>query len=123
MSLIKTPFRVYRADERSFFMSAKPTEYRTAESVSPKHPDKLCDQISDAILDAYLREDPFSRVAVDVAGGHGTIFVTGEVTSKATSVNIPAIVHRIVGPKSDGTPYEVIERVVEQSPEIAHGVD
>ena len=97
--------------------------YRTAESVSPKHPDKLCDQISDAILDAYLREDPFSRVAVDVAGGHGAIFVVGEVTSKATSVNVPEIVHRIVGPRHDGTPYEIIERIVAQSPEIAHGVD
>ncbi|MGV9002219.1 MAG: methionine adenosyltransferase domain-containing protein [Candidatus Saccharimonadaceae bacterium] len=97
--------------------------YRTAESVSPRHPDKLCDQISDAILDAYLREDPFSRVAVDVAGGHGSIFVVGEVSSKATSVNIPEIVHRIVGPRLDTTPYEVIERVVAQSPEIAQGVD
>ena len=72
----------------------KPTEYRTAESVSPGHPDKICDQISDAILDAHLREDPDARVAVDVAGGHGTIFVTGEVTSKATKVNVPAIVKR-----------------------------
>lgn len=97
--------------------------YRTAESVSPKHPDKLCDQISDAILDAYLREDPFARVAVDVAGGHGSIFVVGEVTSKATSVNVPEIVQRIVGLRHDGTPYEIIERIVAQSPEIAHGVD
>lgn len=97
--------------------------YRTAESVSPHHPDKLCDQISDAILDAYLKEDPYSRVAVDVAGGHGTILVVGEVTSGATSVDIPAIVHRIVGPRLDGTPYEVIERIAAQSPEIANGVD
>lgn len=100
-----------------------PTIYRTAESVSPKHPDKLCDRISDAILDAYLKEDPFSRVAVDVAGGHGSIFVVGEVTSVATSVNIAEIVHRIVGPRLDGSPYEVIERVVAQSPEIAQGVN
>jgi S-adenosylmethionine synthetase len=97
--------------------------YRTAESVSPKHPDKLCDQISDAILDAYLREDPYSRVAVDVAGGHGSIFVVGEVTSRASAVDVSAIVHRIVGARLDGTPYEVIERVVAQSPEIAQGVD
>ncbi len=97
--------------------------YRTAESVSPKHPDKLCDQISDAILDAYLREDPYSRVAVDVAGGHGTIFITGEVTSSATTVHIPAIVERIVGPQANGAPYEIIERLVAQSPEIAQGVD
>jgi len=97
--------------------------YKTAESVSPKHPDKLCDQISDAILDAYLREDPYARVAIDVAGGHGTIFVTGEVTSKATFVDIPAIIHRLVGPRLDGTPYEIIERVSAQSSEIANGVD
>ena len=97
--------------------------YRTAESVSPKHPDKLCDQISDAILDAYLQEDPFSRVAVDVAGGHGSIFVTGEVTSSATSVNVSEIVHRIVGLQVDSEPYEVIERIAAQSPEIAGGVD
>ncbi|MGH7218015.1 MAG: methionine adenosyltransferase domain-containing protein [Candidatus Microsaccharimonas sp.] len=97
--------------------------YRTAESVSPRHPDKLCDQISDAILDAYLTEDPYSRVAVDVAGGHGAIFITGEVTSKATSVNAAEIAHRIVGPTASGTPYEIIERITAQSPEIAQGVD
>lgn len=97
-------------------MSAKPTEYRTAESVSPKHPDKLCDQISDAILDAHLTDDPFARVAVDVAGGHGAVFVTGEVTSK-TKVDIKGIVRRIAGD------VEVIDRLAPQSPEIAQGVD
>lgn len=91
--------------------------YRTAESVSPKHPDKLCDQISDAILDAHLKEDPLARVAVDVAGGHGTVFITGEVSSKAVQVDIPAIVKRIAGD------VELIERLSTQSPEIAHGVD
>lgn len=99
------------------------TQYRTAESVSPKHPDKLCDQISDAILDAHLQEDPFARVAVDVAGGHGTIFIAGEVTSKATSVDIPAIVRRIVGTQPNGQPYDIIERISQQSPEIAGGVN
>ncbi len=99
------------------------TQYRTAESVSPKHPDKLCDQISDAILDAHLKEDPYARVAVDVAGGHGTIFITGEVTSRATSVNIPAIVQRIVGSQRSGKPYRIIENIAEQSPEIANGVN
>ncbi|MFI5212392.1 MAG: methionine adenosyltransferase domain-containing protein [Candidatus Saccharimonadales bacterium] len=91
--------------------------YRTAESVSPKHPDKLCDQVSDAILDAHLREDPLARVAVDVAGGHGRLFITGEVTSLAVKVDIPAIVHRIVGN------IELIEHIAQQSPEIAAGVD
>lgn len=97
--------------------------YKTAESVSPRHPDKLCDQISDAILDAHLREDPYARVAVDVAGGHGTIFITGEVSSHAKQVDIPAIVHRIVGPQQNGGPYEIINRLAAQSPEIAQGVN
>jgi len=97
--------------------------YRTAESVSPRHPDKLCDRISDAILDAYLRQDPLARVAIDVAGGHGTILVVGEVTSVAASVDIPKIVRHIVGNRQDGTPYEVVVRVAAQSPEIAQGVD
>jgi S-adenosylmethionine synthetase len=102
---------------------SKLTIYRTAESVSPKHPDKICDQISDAILDAHLAEDPLARVAVDVAGGHGAVFVVGEVTSKATSVDIPSIVHRIAGPAGNGQPLEVIIRVEAQSPEIAQGVN
>ncbi len=99
-------------------MSArKPIEYRTAESVSPNHPDKICDRISDALLDAHLREDPLARVAIDVAGGHGTVFVTGEVTSHATHVDVPAVVRQIAGD------VEVIEHIAAQSPEIAAGVD
>jgi S-adenosylmethionine synthetase len=89
---------------------------RTAEFVSPKHPDKICDQISDAILDAYLAKDPDSRVAVDVAGGHGTIFITGEVTS-AAKIDIVPIVRRLAGN------LEIINRLSHQSPEIARGVD
>jgi S-adenosylmethionine synthetase len=96
-------------------MSAEYT-YRTAESVSPGHPDKICDQISDAILDAYLAHDPDARVAVDVAGGHGTVFVTGEVTS-AARVDITPIVRRIAGDIS------IINTIAPQSPEIAAGVD
>ena len=92
--------------------------YRTAESVSPKHPDKLCDQISDAILDAYLAKDPDSRVAAEVCGGHGVVFVTGEITSKATDVDIEKIVRRIAGDD-----LEVHTKIVKQSPEIAQGVD
>lgn len=98
-------------------MSATTHHYKTAESVSPKHPDKLCDQISDAILDAHLAQDPFARVAVDVAGGHGVVFVTGEVTSRAVDVNVADIVRRIAGE------VELIEHIAEQSPEIAQGVD
>ena len=91
--------------------------YKTAESVSPKHPDKLCDQISDAILDAYFKKDPNARVAAETCGGHGVVFVTGEITSTA-DVDIPAIVKRIAGDD-----VEVHTKVVKQSPEIAQGVD
>ena len=105
--------RAERCVKGVFFM---PT-FKTAESVSPKHPDKICDQISDAILDAHLKEDPDARVAVDVAGGHGKVFVTGEVTSKAEHVDVFAIVERLAGD------VEVIEHIAGQSPEIAQGVD
>lgn len=90
---------------------------RTAESVSPKHPDKICDQISDAILDAHLAQDPDARVAIDVAGGHGQVFVTGEVTSKVSDVNVKAIVRRLAGEVT------TIINISEQSAEIARGVD
>lgn len=90
--------------------------YKTAESVSPGHPDKLCDQISDAILDAYLSQDPDARVAVEAVGGHGKVFVVGEVTSDA-KVDIEPIVKRIAGK------VEVEVRLSAQSPEISHGVD
>lgn len=92
--------------------------YRTAESVSPKHPDKLCDQISDAILDAYLEKDPDARVAAETCGGHGVVFVTGEITSTAEDIDIPALVKRIAGDN-----VEVHTKIVKQSPEIAQGVD
>jgi S-adenosylmethionine synthetase len=98
-------------------MSAISTYYRTAESVSPKHPDKICDQISDAILDAHLEEDPYARAGIDVAGGHGYVFVTGEVTSRTKNVHMEEIVRRIAGD------VKVYMHVVEQSPEIAQGVD
>ena len=92
--------------------------YRTAESVSPKHPDKLCDRISDAILDADLKEDPDARVAAEACGGHGVVFVTGEITSSANEVDVEKIVRRIAGDD-----VEVHTKIVKQSPEIAAGVD
>lgn len=92
------------------------SNYRTAESVSPKHPDKLCDQISDAVLDAYLAEDPLARVAIETVGGHGEVFVVGEVTAK-TAVDIEPIVLRLAGN------VKIRQKIVHQSPEIAAGVD
>lgn len=97
-------------------MSSFQHVYKTAESVSPKHPDKLCDQISDAILDAYLADDPDSRVAVETVGGHGKVFITGEVTS-SVHPEIAPIVERIAGQ------VKLDVHLVKQSPEIANGVD
>lgn len=93
------------------------SNYKTAESVSPKHPDKICDQISDALLDAHLAQDPNARVAIDVAGGHGSVFVTGEVSSKATDIDVRGIVRRLAGN------VKVVEHIAQQSSEIAQGVD
>lgn len=90
--------------------------YKTAESVSPGHPDKLCDQISDAILDAYLTSDPDARVAVETVGGHGKVFITGEVTSSLHPA-IEPIVKRIAGD------VDVMVHLAKQSHEIARGVD
>jgi S-adenosylmethionine synthetase len=92
------------------------SSYKTAESVSPKHPDKLCDQISDAILDAYLQQDPTARVAIETVGGHGQVFIVGEVTAHA-KIAIEPIVARLAGK------VEMRHKIVHQSPEIAHGVD
>ncbi len=91
---------------------------RTSECVSPRHPDKLCDRISDSVLDAYLAQDPKSRVAVEAVGSHGKIFVTGEVTSRAQNIDIVKIVEDVAGPG-----YDVMVHIVAQSPEIAQGVD
>ena len=90
---------------------------RTAECITPKHPDKICDRISDAILDECLRQDPSSRVAVETCGGHGKVFVTGEVTTNA-NFDIPSIVERVYG-----EPIDVETNIVKQSNFIAQGVD
>jgi|TARA_B110000483_G_scaffold10259_1_gene12063 S-adenosylmethionine synthetase len=90
---------------------------RTAEIVTPRHPDKICDRISDAILDACLEQDPDSRVAIETMGGHGIITVTGELTTKAF-VDIPAVVKKVYG-----RDIGVQTNIVIQSPEISQGVD
>jgi S-adenosylmethionine synthetase len=91
---------------------------KTAECVSPRHPDKMCDRISDAILDAYLSQDPKSRVAIETVGSHGKVWVTGEVTTRANDIDIPVIVASIAGDD-----LEISVHVVAQSREIAQGVD
>ena len=90
---------------------------KTAEFVSPKHPDKICDFIADSILDAYLESDKESRLAIEVMGGHKLITINGEVTSQAKP-NIPKLAQGIVGQD-----YKVIVNIVLQSSEIAQGVD
>uniref|UniRef100_A0A831YTM2 methionine adenosyltransferase n=1 Tax=candidate division WWE3 bacterium TaxID=2053526 RepID=A0A831YTM2_UNCKA len=90
---------------------------KTCEFVSPKHPDKICDFIADSILDGFLAGDPKSRVAVELLGGHGRIFVSGEVTSTA-DVDVEALVKKVVGED-----YQVFVNISKQSPEISRGVD
>lgn len=90
---------------------------RTAEFVSPKHPDKICDYIADSILDAHLSQDPFARVAVEVMGGHGLITLNGEITSSA-EVDYESVVKQIVGEN-----YKVLSGISKQSLEISRGVD
>lgn len=96
--------------------------YKTAESVTPSHPDKVCDQISDAVLDACLAQDPKTRSAIEVLGGHGIITVTGELTTRA-HVNIRGIARQVYHDLGYDAPIGVTVNVVEQSPEISLGVD
>lgn len=92
------------------------------EIVFRGHPDKVCDQISDALLDAYLVNDPQSRCGIEVMGGKGKIFITGEVTSNA-EVNVEAIVNRVLKDIGYEPKYEIINNLGKQSQDIAQGVD
>ena len=102
----------------------------TSESVTEGHPDKLCDQISDAMLDECLKQDPNSRVACETATTTGTIIVCGEITTKAW-VDVPAMVRGVVKDigytdAEYGFDYQscgVLTAIKEQSREIAMGVD
>ncbi|TME97867.1 MAG: methionine adenosyltransferase, partial [Chloroflexi bacterium] len=102
----------------------------TSESVTEGHPDKLCDQVSDAMLDECLRQDPNSRVACETSTTTGVILVAGEITTHAY-VDVPSLVRRVVNEigytNADyGFDYRtcgVITAIKEQSPEIAQGVN
>ena len=102
----------------------------TSESVSEGHPDKVCDAISDAILDEYLKGDPNSRVACETLATTGTVFVSGEITSTAT-INVDEIVKKTLddigyNDKSYGmdcNDVNIISMLDRQSPEIAQGVN
>lgn len=92
------------------------------EIVFRGHPDKVCDQISDAILDEYLKKDKFSRCAIEVMVGKGKIFITGEVTSKA-KVNVIAVVKRVLKDVGYQEEYEIINNLGKQSKDIALGTN
>ena len=103
----------------------------TSESVTEGHPDKICDQISDAVLDALLQEDPYSRVACETVVNTGLCLLTGEITSKA-KVDYIKIARNVikdigyVGSKAggfDANSCSVLVALDEQSPDIAQGVD
>lgn len=94
----------------------------TTESVTAGHPDKVCDQISDAILDACLEQDPKSRVAVETFGSHGTLMIGGEVTTRA-HINYKKIAERVYHDIGYTEKLDIIVRVAQQSPDIAMGVD
>jgi S-adenosylmethionine synthetase len=90
---------------------------RTAECISPMHPDKICDRVSDAILDACLEQDPNSRVAVETMGGHRKIIVMGEITTDA-KVNFEEVVRSVYSDVDS-----VQAHIVQQSNFISQGVD
>ena len=102
----------------------------TSESVTEGHPDKLCDAVSDAILDALMAQDPMSRVACETAACTGFVLVTGEITTKA-DIDIPQIVRETVNEIGyndaatgfDGNTCAVMVALDQQSADIAMGVD
>ncbi len=102
----------------------------TSESVTEGHPDKICDQISDAVLDEALRQDPMSRVACETSTTTGLVLCMGEITTKAT-LDIDSIVRGVVADIGydrakygfDANTCSVITTIHKQSPDIAQGVD
>lgn len=103
----------------------------TSESVTEGHPDKICDQISDAILDAFLANDPNARVACDVAVATGLVLVIGEISTKSEYVDIPTIVRNTIKEIGytrakygfDYNTCAVLTSLNEQSADIAQGVN
>jgi len=103
----------------------------TSESVTEGHPDKMADQISDAILDAFLAQDPMSRVACETLVTTGLAMVAGEITTTGDYVDISSIVRKTIRGIGydresfgfDGNTCGVMVSIDEQSPDIAQGVD
>jgi S-adenosylmethionine synthetase len=109
--------------------SSSPSYMLTSESVTEGHPDKLCDQISDAVLDAIIKEDPYARVACETAVTNGLVIVLGEITTDCY-VEIPQLVREVVRDAGYTHPeygfdYKscgIMVSLKEQSPDIAEGV-
>jgi S-adenosylmethionine synthetase len=112
-------------------MAVKGRRLFTSESVTEGHPDKICDQISDAVLDAFLEQDPYARVACEVSVATGLVLVIGEISSKADYVDIPAIVRNTIKEIGytrakygfDYSTCAVLTSLNEQSADIAQGVN
>lgn len=102
----------------------------TSESVTEGHPDKVCDRIADAVLDAYLAQDPSSRVALEVCCKGEHMYMLGEITGKG-SVDLPAVARRVIADIGydsselgfDAQGVEIVCNIEKQSPDIAMGVD
>ncbi len=102
----------------------------SSESVTEGHPDKMCDQVADAILDSILAQDPGARVACEVSAATGLMLVYGEITTSCY-VDIPKVVRQVVNDIGytgnemgfDGNTCAVLTAIDEQSPDIAQGVD
>ena len=92
------------------------------EIVFRGHPDKVCDQISDALLDECLKQDKYSRCGIEVMGGKGKIFITGEVTTKA-NLDVSKITKRVLSDIGYNTDYEIVNNLGVQSSDIALGTN
>lgn len=92
------------------------------EIVFRGHPDKVCDQISDAILDECLKQDKLTRAGIEVMGGKGKIFITGEVTTKAI-FDVTEIAKRVLSDVGYSSDYEIIDNLGKQSADIALGTN
>jgi len=102
----------------------------TSESVSEGHPDKICDQISDAVLDAMLADDPYSRVACETYATTGMVLIGGEITTQ-TYIDLQSLVRDVIrdigytepGLRFDAEAVAILNTINHQSPDIAMGVD